>query len=228
MRSQLVYDLPMRVFHWTFAGLFIAAFLIANTVDDELPAFSYHMLAGLLLVATVLLRIVWGVVGSRNSRFSSFALHPRDLILYFSRIFSGDQRKWAGHNPASSWATVAMFVWTLGLGMTGLLMANGYGEFFKDVHELMANAFLVTVLLHIAGVILHGIRHQDGIAFSIVDGRKTGVSPALTISRQRPAVAVIFMILIVSFAGYLVRNFDGPTKSLKVFGTIIQLSGDDD
>jgi hypothetical protein len=34
MRNQLIYDLPMRLFHWLFAGLFTLAFLIANIVDD--------------------------------------------------------------------------------------------------------------------------------------------------------------------------------------------------
>ena len=71
MNKRLVYDLPMRVFHGIFAALFIVAFLIAKTVDDESAAFSYHMLAGFLLVFTVSLRIIWGFVGSKYSRFSS-------------------------------------------------------------------------------------------------------------------------------------------------------------
>ena len=47
MKKISVYDLPTRFFHWLFASLFIAAFAIAKTVDDESPLFSYHMLAGL-------------------------------------------------------------------------------------------------------------------------------------------------------------------------------------
>lgn len=228
MRNQLVYDLPMRAFHWAFAGLFITAFIIAKTVDDESPVFSYHMLAGILLVSTVILRVLWGFIGSRNSRFSSFALHPMELISYFTGILSGSKRTWAGHNPASSWATLAMLALSLGLGVSGFLMAKGYGEAFEDIHELMANAFLVVVLLHIAGVILHGFRHQDGIAFSMVDGRKAGVPETQAIARQHPAVAVFFVIFIVSFAGYLTRNFDGSTKSLKIFGTTLQLGESED
>ena len=80
MRNRMIYDLPTRIFHWLFAGLFIAAFLIAKTVDDESPAFSYHMLAGLLLTLIVLLRILWGFVGTKHSRFASFALYPKDLL----------------------------------------------------------------------------------------------------------------------------------------------------
>lgn len=57
MRNQLVYDLPLRLFHWTFSGLFITAFLIAKTIDDDSVVFSCHMLAGLLLGFAVILRI---------------------------------------------------------------------------------------------------------------------------------------------------------------------------
>lgn len=223
MRKQLVYDLPMRIFHWLFAGLFITAFLIAKTVDDEAPVFSYHMLAGFLLGFTVLLRILWGFVGTRYSRFTSFALQPKELVGYFAGILSGDKRRWAGHNPASSWATLAMFGLALGLGVTGYLMAGGQKETFEDVHELMANGFLVVVLMHIAGVVLHALRHQDGMAMSMVDGAKNNFPGVETISSSRPGGALMFAGLVLMFSGYLANNFDSQTKTLNFFGTALEL-----
>ncbi len=223
MRNQLVYDLPMRIFHYLFAGLFIAAFLIAKTVDDESAVFSYHMLAGLLLVFTVLLRILWGFFGTKYSKFTSFALRPKDLLAYFKGVLSGEKQKWAGHNPASSWATIIMFGLALGLGITGSLMANGQKETFEDIHELMANGFLVVVLLHIAGVFLHGLRHQDGIAMSIVDGAKKDLPAAEAISNSRPGIALFFVGLVLTFATYLVSNFNSQSQTLKLFGTTFQL-----
>ena len=38
MSSPRIYDLPTRAFHWTFAGLFVAAYAIGSTVDDESPS----------------------------------------------------------------------------------------------------------------------------------------------------------------------------------------------
>ena len=108
MRKQLIYDLPTRIFHWAFAGLFVFAFFIAKTVDDENPVFSYHMLAGLMLGGLVTLRIIWGFLGTNYARFSSFALHPKDLIQYLTGILSGNKKRWAGHNPTSSWAALIM------------------------------------------------------------------------------------------------------------------------
>ncbi len=223
MRNQLVYDLPTRAFHWIFAGLFVSAFLVAKTVDDESAIFSYHMLAGLLLGATVLLRLVWGFVGSQNARFSSFALRPQELVDYFKGIFSGDKKKWGGHNPASSWATLLMFVFALGLGVTGYLMASGDKEAFEDIHELLANGFLVVVLMHVAGVVLHGFRHQDGLAFSMIDGNKVGVPAVSTIARSHAVVGAIFVILVVVMGGHLLRNFDQNARALSLFGSTLSL-----
>lgn len=229
MKNQLVYDLPMRLFHWLFASLFIAAFWIAKTVDDESATFAYHMLAGLLLGFTVLLRILWGVIGTKHSRFSSFALHPRDLISYFTTMLSsGEKRKWAGHNPASSWATLAMFGFALALGVTGYLMSSGQKETFEDVHELLANGFLIVTLMHVAGVILHSIRHRDRIAVSMISGMKNEVAQMDSIPSSRPVAAILFITLVVAFTLFLARNFDQQKQTLNFFGTMLQLGENED
>ena len=233
MRNQLVYDLPLRLFHWLFATLFIVAFLIAKMVDDESALFSYHMQAGLLLGFVVVLRIIWGFVGTRYARFSNFALYPQDLILYFNGLLSGDKRKWPGHNPASSWATLVMFALALGLGVTGYLMAIGQKESFEDIHELLANGFLVVVLMHVAGVVLHGLRHQDGLGLSMIDGAKGGLPINEPITSSRPLVAIVFVGLVAMFAVHLANHYNKQNQTLNIFGAQLQLGegdeeGDDD
>lgn len=223
MRTQLVYDLPLRLFHWTFAALFIVAFLIAKTVDDSSTVFSYHMLAGLLLGFTVALRLAWGVIGTSHSRFSGFALHPKELVAYFTGILSGDKKKWSGHNPASSWATILMLALALGLGVTGYLMARGQKESLEDVHELLANGFLLVVLMHIAGVVLHAFRHQDGIVLSMIDGAKSGIPERETINSSRKTAAFMFVVLVATMSIHLARNFNSQNRTLNFFGSKLQL-----
>ncbi len=224
MRNKLIYDTPTRLFHWLFAGLFVVAFVIGKTVDDDSTVFSYHMLAGLIMVFIVILRIVWGFIGTKYARFTSFALHPKDLISYFMGLLSGAKRKWAGHNPASSWAAVVMMVFALGLGITGYLMANGNEEAYEDLHELFANGFLVVAIMHIAGVLLHTIRHKDPIALSMVDGSKGGLSqndePILS---SKPTVAILFIGLVAAFSIYLISNFNSQSQILHLFGNTLQL-----
>jgi len=227
MRKQLIYDLPTRIFHWVFAGLFVFAFFIAKTVDDENPAFSYHMLAGLMLGGLVTLRIIWGFLGTSYARFSSFALHPKDLIHYVKGILSGDKKTWAGHNPASSWAALIMLGSALMLAVSGILMTSGYKESFEDIHELFANAFLVTVLLHIAGVLLHALRHQDGIALTMVHGKKDELKEHAAISGHKPVAALLLIVLMAVFGNYLAKNYNSSTNQLNFFGKSLSLSEDE-
>lgn len=224
MKRQLVYDAPTRIFHWLFAGLFLTAFIIANTIDDDSSWFNYHSLAGLTLGLLVLLRLIWGVFGTQHARFADFVLNPRELMGYFKEILSGGKKRWAGHNPASSWASIIMMLLALGLAVTGYLMASGSGrESFEDIHELFANAFIVVVVLHVAGVIFHSIRHKEMIGRAMVDGKKTGVPANQTISSSGSIFGILLIAVVVAFGLNLFKNYDDQSQSLQLFGTTLQL-----
>jgi cytochrome b len=225
MRQNLVYDLPTRIFHWLFAGLFLTGFVIAKTMDDDSPWFNYHSLAGLTLGFVVLLRLIWGIFGTKHARISGFALKPTDLVNYFKGILTGEKKRWAGHNPASSWAGIVMMLMALGLAITGYLMTSGPNkETYEDVHELLANGFIIVVVLHIAGIVLHTIRHKEMIGLSMIDGKKADVTSDQTIPSAQSGFGILLIGLVVVFGLNLYKNYDSSTKSLKFFGTTLQLS----
>jgi cytochrome b len=225
MKKALVYDLPTRLFHGSFALLFLGAILIAKTVDDDSPLYSYHMLLGLVLALTVVLRIIWGFVGSRYARFSAFALKPADLVRYFRSLLSSNPRRWFGHNPASSWAALLMMGLVLGLATTGFLMTSGIGdkEVFEEVHELFANTLIVVVISHVAGVVLHMLRHRDQIGLSMIHGYKDPVEGGLAITRTHRGAALLFLVILGGFVFHLSQNYDSKTQSLNLFGNTLQL-----
>lgn len=223
MRTTLVYDLPTRLFHWLFSGLFLLSFVIAKNIDDESLIFSYHMLSGLMLGGLVLWRIVWGFIGSEHARFFGFNLNPLQLKDYFLGILSGSKKRWPGHNPASSWAAMTMFTLALSLAITGSLMSTGNKEAFEDIHEFMANTFIVVAILHVAGVILHSIRHQDMIALSMVDGKKEISESGAAISSSRFFATALLLAFVISSGTYIFKNFDSQNRTLTVFGQTLQL-----
>ncbi len=229
MSNKRVYDLPTRVFHSLFALLFITAFSIGNTVDDDSSLFSYHMIAGLTLCFLVVFRIFWGLLGSKYARFSHFSLHPKNLFEYFRGILSGDSRKWVGHNPASSWAAIVMMLFSLGLGISGYLMSNGpVGEDLEEIHELLGNGFLVIVLLHIAGIALHSLRHKDRIWKSMISGKKSGIPEETSQVPAHSAVGILLLVVTIGFAGYLTQNFDRKTRNVTILGAKFHLGEADD
>ena len=223
MRKTLIYDLPTRLFHWLFAGFFLTSFVIAKTIDDETVLFSYHMISGLLLGGLVLWRLVWGFVGSQHARFADFSLHPMELKNYFAGFIFGSKKKWSGHNPASSWAALVMLVLAASLAVTGYLMTTGSKEAVEDIHELLANAFIVVVGLHVTGVILHTLRHRDWIGLSMLDGKKDLHESSEAITSKRPIAAVVLIALVGGFAFYLNNNFDTTQGTLNLFGSRLEI-----
>jgi len=227
MSTVRVYDLPTRVFHWSFAGLFATAYAIANLVDDESARFAWHMLAGLLLGVAVLLRLAWGVVGTRHARWSDLSLDPRQLAAYLKGVVAGGGRRWAGHNPASSWAALAMVGMALGMAGSGLAMAAGVApEWVEELHELVANTFLAVALLHVAGLLLHALRHRDGLPASMVTGRKRDLPAEVTAVRARGVAALLMLGVLASAGVGLARAYDPATRRLDLFGTRLVLGED--
>jgi cytochrome b len=225
MRKKLVYDLPTRIFHWLFAALFLGAFIIGKTIDEDSATYPFHMLIGLTLGFLVLLRLIWGVFGSRHAQFKNWALKPLDLITYFKGIVSGDKRKWAGHNPASSWAAIIMMLLGLGLVATGYLMtSSGDALKIKDWHELLANSFLVVVLMHVAGIAIHTFRHRELIGLSMLNGKKNNIDEKEQIETARAAFGVLLLAMIFAFCLNLYRNYNFQSRTLNFWGTQLQLS----
>jgi cytochrome b len=224
MSRNLVYDLPTRIFHWLFSSLFITAFLIAKTIDSDSLFYTYHMLVGLTLGFTVVLRLIWGVLGTKHARLSDFSLNPRDLISYFSGILRGEKRKWAGHNPASSWAALCMMAFAIISSVTGYLMTSGTAkENFEEIHEISANAFMIVALTHVAGIFVHTVRYRELIGLSMVNGKKVGVPAGEEITSQRSGVALVLLALVIAFGINLVRSYDFQSRTLKFVGTVLTL-----
>lgn len=224
MKKISVYDLPTRFFHWLFAFLFIIAFAIVKIVDDESPLFSYHMLAGLTIAFLLALRFIWGFIGTTYARFSSFKLNPIELIQYFKDAVIMKTKTYLGHNPASSYAAVIMFACAIGLAISGILMATGgENDTLEEIHELLANIFLISVIIHVVGIVFHHFKHRDSLWSSMLDGKKKTSSDTPGIGSTRPVAGLLFMILFVSWLGYLVTNYDSSTQTLNLLGTELSL-----
>lgn len=218
MKRILVWDIPIRIFHWLFAGSFLTAFAIANLVDDDSSLFTVHMFLGGVIAFMVLLRLVWGVVGSKYARFSSFTFSPGAILGYFKSAVTGGGDKYTGHNPGTAAVVFAMFVLVLGLAFTGVFMSRG--EIYEEIHEILAWAMIVMVGAHVAGIIWHTIRHKENIAASMVHGRKEG-EPSQAIRSSRAAVGVVFMVLTGLWGWGLYANYDAGQLNVPLTGQSI-------
>lgn len=164
-----VWDLPVRIFHWLLAGSFAVAYLVAESEHLQ----NLHTIMGYTATGLILLRIVWGFVGSRFARFKSFWFAPRAAIAYLRSLRSKQPQHFLGHNPAGSYAIYAILIAGLATGVTGYMRLNEIGgESMEDIHEACANVWLGLVILHIAGVIVGSWIHRENLVRAMVTGYK--------------------------------------------------------
>lgn len=171
MPRILVWDIPTRIFHWSFAVTVSAALGIAFLVDDDSPLFQLHMLFGLSALLLLGARMVLGLAGSRHARFSNFPLRPREVLSYFADALRAKTRLYPGNNPGSALAALLMFLLIPVLAITG---TNWTGAMREDLHEIAAWVLLIVIGLHLLGLAWHTIRHKENIAAAMITGKKTG------------------------------------------------------
>ena len=187
----LVWDLPTRVFHWLLAATFAGAYL---TSDGERLR-DVHMLLGYSAAGLVAFRVLWGLVGTRYARFTSFPLSPRAVIDYLRSLLALSPRHYFGHNPAGSWAILGMLALIAGTALTGWANAIEIGpEWLEDVHEAFANATLALIVVHVGAVIVSSLLHRENLPRAMVTGYKPGSGPAAAGTRWFVAVALVAVI----------------------------------
>lgn len=223
MNAVLIWDLPTRLFHWLLSAGFIAAAIISLAMGEHSPLFPYHAIIGLTITLMVVLRIVWGIVGTRYARFGSFTFGPGAVGGYLKGAIIGGSRRHIGHNPGSAVAIFAMLGLVLALAVTGFMMGQG-NEAIKEVHEILAWTTVGVVVMHVLGVAVHTIRHRENITASMIHGRKRA-EPSDAIASAKPFVAVLFLAIAGIWAFELVRNYNPATQTttLPLIGTSLQI-----
>lgn len=193
--TALVWDLPVRLFHWLMVLSFAGAYLTAETERWRLV----HVTLGYTMVGLVGFRIVWGLVGSRYARFSSFVRGPKAVAHYLRSLVAGRPEHHLGHNPAGALAIVALLGLTVAIGVSGWSVYNDIGgEWSEELHEFAANAMLAVIGLHIAGVLLSSLVHRENLAASMITGRKAG-RPEDGVRSAWRTVAVLMLVAVLGF-----------------------------
>lgn len=163
-----IWDPLVRLFHWgTVAGVGIA--FIAEEGE------RLHNWAGYWVGALLLVRLVWGVVGSRNARFASFVRGPGVILGYLAALRRGSPPPHDGHNPAGAVMILMLMAALAVVSVTGVLMTtNAFwgNDLVEDLHEGAANLLLGLVAVHVAAIVLTGLLTGENLVRAMVTGRK--------------------------------------------------------
>jgi cytochrome b len=114
-----LWDPVVRLTHW---GIAVAVLLNALvTKGGSLP----HVSLGWMGMALLLLRVIWGVLGPTEARFSAFPPNPAAALRHLGDVLRGKARPHRSHNPAGALMAYALWATLAAVTLTGLVMTGG-------------------------------------------------------------------------------------------------------
>jgi cytochrome b len=196
-RKVLIWDAPVRVFHWLMVFSFAGAYLTAESERWRLA----HVTLGYTMVGLVAFRVLWGLIGTRHARFSSFVQGPAAIARYLRSLVGERPEHHAGHNPAGALAILALLGMTLVVGASGWATYNEFGGgWLEELHEGGANVMLGIVGVHVGAVLLASWLHRSNLIGAMVTGRRRG-RPEDGVRSAWRSVALLMLMAVLGFWG---------------------------
>lgn len=137
MNTFKVWDIFVRIFHWTLVGSIIGLYLSGDDFK------SIHIRLGYFVTCLVLARIIWGFVGTKHARFNNFLYRPRTIYNYLKSLVKGNPKHYLGHNPAGGLMIIVMLITLLVIVFSGLktLATEGEGPLATSVMSVLGVAY---------------------------------------------------------------------------------------
>jgi cytochrome b len=214
VNKQLIWDLPLRLFHWLLVASLFAQWLTAEVLEN---ATQWHAYIGYFTLGLILFRIIWGFIGTRYSKFSSFLGSPKAIFNYAKSIFSVKYQAHVGHNPLGGLLLPAV------LGLVGLQAVSGLfvtddiiftgpyytsvssqiQEIMQTIHHNIFDWLLYLIGVHLLALLFYKYRLKQDLIRPMIDGKKA-LDKQDGIPHSQLLKAVILTVLISAFIIWLV------------------------
>ena len=222
-QERLVWDLPLRAFHWLLV-LSVTASWVTGQIGS--PVRQYHLWLGYWMLGLLTFRVLWGVFGTRHSRFASFLPTPGSVLRYGRDLLKAKATQSIGHNPIGSLMVFLMLVLLIMQVVSGLFVDDDVfsagpfahavrsqtGKFFEGLHHDVVDWIVVLAIVHIAAALYHTFRMKEPLIRAMVTGRKTAdiVPQAEAIAHSALPRAVVILVATVIFVYWLVAIAPPP------------------
>jgi cytochrome b len=180
-RIVLVWDIPIRVFHWLIVALVAAAY-----ATWRLNWMVLHGWVGDAVLTLLLFRVMWGFLGSETARFSRFLTSPQMAVEHLKHAFQREPDRQVGHNPAGGWMVLLLLVLLLGETLTGLYVANDIADegpltelvppwaanAIASSHAILWDALLAAIVLHVLAIAGFAVVKRHNLLRPMITGTK--------------------------------------------------------
>ncbi|MEP7313233.1 MAG: cytochrome b/b6 domain-containing protein [Pseudomonadota bacterium] len=181
--KRLVWDLPLRLFHWVLVLSLLASYLTAKGGFEYM---QYHFWLGYWMIGLIVFRIIWGFVGPRHARFASFFPGPGKLGRYLTTILRSDSAPTVGHNPAGGVMVLLMLLMVGAQAGSGLFVtddvawAGPYNPAVSEAtagkltwfHHLNFDVLIWVLALHVIAILFYAVRKKQNLVGPMLHGHK--------------------------------------------------------
>ncbi len=204
-RPVKIWDVPTRLFHWILVIL-----LAVSWLSGEQERFDIHFWSGYAILALILFRILWGIVGSDTARFTRFLRSPLAGLRHLGGFFhpAGRQHDDVGHNPAGGWMVVILLAAVTVQAGTGLfttddlfvdgplanLVSSGLRADLSSLHRQSVDILLILAGVHVVTVLLYLVVRRQNLIGPMITGRKT-LPKGLPAPRLTPTLLAVPVVL---------------------------------
>ena len=221
MNKILVWDLPLRLFHWLLVLLVVVSW-VSVTIGGN--AMQVHLLSGYAVLTLLLFRIAWGFLGGQHARFATFLHGPAAVIAYLRALRRSTASAHLGHNPAGGWSAIAMLAVLLMQAATGLfanddiategplakLVSKAMSDRITGIHHLNIKLLYVLIGLHLSAIAFYFFHKRENLVKSMFTGFKEAATGSGDAAQARGKTWLAALLLAACAAGvYLLINFPG-------------------
>jgi cytochrome b len=227
--GQLVWDLPLRGFHWLFAASILAAW---GTAQLGFSWMQWHIWLGYGVMGLLVFRVIWGFTGPKHARFSSFLRGPSAVMRYARSIAgAGETVHSVGHNPLGGLMVILMLVLVASQVFTGLfatddiawsgpynaVVSGSAASELTRLHRIAFNFIWATIGLHLAAVLYYAFVKRENLVSAMLTGRKPdwAVPSTETITSSELWKALIVIAVAAGLVYGVVRA--APPSSANIF-----------
>ena len=228
-RPVLVWDAPVRLFHWLVVVLVTAAY-----VTLKLNWMNWHVWVGEALLALVIARLLWGCFGSETARFRSFVASPAAALRHLRHLFRREPDVQVGHNAAGGWMVLLLLALLLVETLSGLYVNNDIADegplselvpawlanTISTLHGLAWDVLLAAVALHVLVIALYAVIKGHNLLRPMLTGYKP-LPPSIAAPRQTPALLALLALgvgtVVVMLLATYVRELAASVISGRLF-----------
>ena len=223
-RTALIWDLPVRIIHWSLLVAVVGAWLTRELEGDW---FVWHTRFGYTVLVLVLTRVLWGFFGTRHARFAEFVRGPKTVIDY---LRSGTSSS-VWHNPLGALMILAMLTMLLAQAVTGLFANDqvfetgplfGYvaietSDRLTSLHKQLFDWIAAAIAVHVAAALFYLWIRKENLILPMITGRKfaENIPEQERISSSRLWLAIVFAVIVGTGLAWIIRS--APEASLYVF-----------